>query len=157
LTPSSYSVLLWMRQAWSVHVTSATIQNYWRILVLVGMGKPVNCSDSATEALTEAMSALEQAAHAQHSMPDDEAFVSTNESINLTGEIEIVHERRSDKHIVQLLSQGENDQPVSDSESEYEVFTLSAHQALFMAAEVERFVLSHPETFTAVKVEWVNV
>jgi hypothetical protein len=130
-------------------VTSVTIKNCWRKSGLLDMGEPANSSDSATEALSEAMSALEQAAHAQHFMPDDEAFVGANEFIHLAGEIENVHEHMSDEQIVQLLSHGDDDQQVSNSESDCEVCTTRSQHALFMTLEVERFVTSHPETFTA--------
>jgi hypothetical protein len=69
-----YQMLLWLKQSWSVHVTSVTIKNCWRKSGLLDMGEPENSSDSATEAFSDAMSALEQAAHAQHFMLDDEAF-----------------------------------------------------------------------------------
>jgi hypothetical protein len=149
LTPCFYNMLLWLKQSWCVHATSATIKSCWQKSELLDTAEPVNSSDSATEALSAAMSALEQVAHVQNFMPDDGAFVSANEFINLAGEIENVHDHMSDEQIVQLLTQGADDQPVADSESDCEVCTTSAQQALFMTAEVERFITSHPETFMA--------
>jgi hypothetical protein len=85
------------------------------------------------------------------------SLVRANELIILThsshfilaGEIEKLHEHMSDEQIVQLLTQGADDQPVPDSELDCEFCTTSAQQALFMTAEVERFVTSHPDTFMA--------
>jgi hypothetical protein len=106
-------------------VTGVTIKNCWRKSGLLDTDEPANSSESATKALSEAMSALGQAAHAQHFMPDDEAFVSANEFIHLAGEIENVHENMSDEQRVQSLSHGEDDQPVSESESDCDVCTTS--------------------------------
>jgi hypothetical protein len=60
-----------------------------------------------------------------------------------------VHEHISDEQIAQLLTQGADDLPVSDIESDCEVCTTCVQQALFMTTEVEKFVTSHPDTFTA--------
>jgi hypothetical protein len=76
-------------------------------------------------------------------------FVGANEFIHIAGENENVHDHMSDEQIVHLLTQGTNDQPVSDSESDCKVRTTSAQQALFTTAEMERFIPIHPETFTA--------
>jgi hypothetical protein len=77
-----------MKQSWSVQVASVTIKNCWHKSGLLRMGEPGDSSNSATEPLSEGMSALEQASHVQNFMSDNEACVSANEIINLAGEIE---------------------------------------------------------------------
>jgi hypothetical protein len=84
------------------------------------------------------------------------SLVSASGFINLAGEIENVHEHMSDEQIVQLLTQGADDQQVSDSESNCEACTTSAQQALFKTAEVEKTVTSHPRSLVAGQVACIG-
>jgi hypothetical protein len=81
------------------------------------MGERAQVSEEAVTAiatLSVAMGSPEQAARAQHLLPEDDSFVSADEIVSLSGENERVHELMSDEQIVLVLTQEDGDQPSSD-------------------------------------------
>jgi DDE superfamily endonuclease len=151
LTPNFYQMMLWLKEAWEVHVTSTTIRNCWRKSGLVNMDAAEAVAEqAAVQNLSGAMNALQQVVHEQGMLPSEEAFVTAEEYINLDGEEEGVHEFASEEELLQLVLQQGADQADSDEDENDEVVMCrtSDQQALQRAIELESYASDHPEMFS---------
>ena len=79
LTANFYQMLLWLKQAWSIHVTAKTIENCWRKSGLLpapegAQPEPVN-EDAGVAQLRSAIGDLQSAARSNGMIPAREELV----------------------------------------------------------------------------------